>query len=81
MAYYVYVLASEAKGAKRTYVGWTVDLEARLERHNQGRGAKTTRGRLWVLLYAERHPSKSAAMSREVHLKRDKAFRAVLRGG
>ncbi len=76
--FFVYVLLSRSR-PKRTYVGWTVNLELRLERHNTGRGAKFTRGRTWTLIYAERHKTRSAAMRREVLLKRDRAFRTVLR--
>lgn len=75
---YVYVLGSERGTDRRTYVGWTTDLDQRLTRHNTGTGAKSTRGRLWVLLYAERHQTRSAAMSREYHLKRDRPFRKSL---
>jgi len=72
---FVYVLGSHGKGGYRTYVGWTVDLDRRLARHNAGTGARSTRGRDWVLLYAERYPSREAAMSREWRLKRDRNFR------
>ncbi len=75
---YVYVLGSAGGRACRTYVGWTTDLERRLEQHNSGSGAKSTRGRTWVLLYAERYDARSAAMSREWHLKRDRKFRKLL---
>lgn len=78
MNYYVYVLGSIRGRAYRTYVGWTIDLERRLERHNAGVGAKSTRGQAWVLLYAERYDSRSMAMSREWHLKRDRQFRKLL---
>lgn len=79
MPAFVYVLLS-AKKPKRTYVGWTLDLDRRLEQHN-GRpgGAKFTRGGAWTLVYAERHRTRNGAMRREVFLKRDKAFRAALR--
>jgi putative endonuclease len=77
-AFFVYVLGSKKSRIRRTYVGWTTDIDKRLERHNTGAGAKSTRGRLWVILYAERHPSRHAAMSREWHLKRDRAFRKSL---
>jgi putative endonuclease len=62
-----------------TYVGWTTDLDRRLTQHNAGKGAKSTRGRAWILLYAERHDSPRKAMSREWRLKRDSSFRAELR--
>jgi putative endonuclease len=75
---FVYVLGSARGADRRTYVGWCVDLDQRLVAHNAGRGARSTRGRVWVLLYAERYPSRREAMSREVSLKRDRAFRAQL---
>lgn len=75
---YVYVLGSARGAERRTYVGWCVDLDQRLNAHNAGRGARSTRGRVWVLLYAERYLSRREAMSREVSLKRDRRFRAAL---
>ena len=82
---YVYIIGSPGSSAKtpyKTYVGWTTDLERRLTEHNgEGggkSGAKSTRGRKWVLLYSEEFPTRSEAMSREWHLKRDKAFRKSL---
>jgi len=81
MGCFVYVLGSVTGGGVHTYVGWTTDLEARLARHNAGTGAKSTRGRTWVLLYAECHQNRGAAMSREWHLKRDRALRRALAAG
>ena len=75
MCGYVYILGSEGKGGYRTYVGWTNDLDRRLAKHNAGTGAKSTRGRQWKILYAERFPTRTEAMSREWHLKRDRQFR------
>lgn len=75
MCGYVYILGSDGKGGYRTYVGWTNDIDQRLARHNAGTGAKSTRGRQWQLLYAERYLTKTEAMSREWHLKRDRRFR------
>ena len=83
---FVYILGSDGrgkgeKGGPRTYVGWTNDLDARLAAHNSGKGAKSTRGRTWTLLYAERFKTRGEAMSREWHLKRDRKMRrAVLEG-
>jgi putative endonuclease len=75
---FVYVLGSVRANDRRTYVGWCIDLEQRLSAHNAGRGARSTRGRAWVLLYAERFATRREAMSREVSLKRDRKFRAEL---
>ncbi len=78
MPCFVYVLGSEESGRFRTYVGWTTDLERRLGEHNSGAGARSTRGREWVLLYAERYNTRGEAMSREWHLKQDRRFRRRL---
>ncbi|TNE61700.1 MAG: GIY-YIG nuclease family protein [Alphaproteobacteria bacterium] len=74
----VYILGSLKDGVARTYVGWTNDLEKRLAAHNAGTGAKSTRGRQWLVLYTESFKTRGEAMSREWHLKRDRAFRKRL---
>ena len=74
-SYFVYILGSKGRDGFRTYIGWTNDLEKRLGKHNTGQGARSTRGRKWQLLYAERYSTRSEAMSREWHLKRDRNFR------
>jgi len=77
---FVYVLGSAGKGRHWTYVGWTNDLAKRLAKHNAGSGARSTRGRTWVLLHSEQFATRSEAMSREWHLKRDRKFRKSLAG-
>lgn len=78
---FVYVLGSTTARGYRTYVGWTLDLDRRLSQHNTGTGAKSTRGHLWNLIYAERLPSRIEAMRREWHLKRDRPLRRRLAQG
>ncbi len=78
MGCFVYILGSNGSGGPRTYVGWTTDLDRRLAQHNDGTGARSTRGRRWALLYAERYATREDAMSREWYLKRDRRFRAQL---
>jgi putative endonuclease len=75
----VYVLGASTSRGPVTYVGWTVDLEQRLQAHNGKGGAKFTKGRRWQLLYAEALPDRREAMSREWHLKRDRQLRNALR--
>lgn len=77
-AAFVYVLGSALGADRRTYVGWSIDIDQRLALHNTGLGARSTRGRTWVLLYAERYGTRREAMSREWTLKRDRRFRAAL---
>jgi putative endonuclease len=53
------------------YCGITNDLEKRLAAHNAGEGAKYTRGRTPLqLVYAEACADKSAALKRELQIKR-----------
>jgi putative endonuclease len=75
---FVYVLGCAGNGRYLTYVGWTLDLDRRLAQHNAGTGARSTRGRAWVLIHCERFSSRREAMSREWHLKRDRGFRKAL---
>ena len=77
-ACFVYVLGSLGKGGYRTYVGWTFDVDRRLIQHNNGSGARSTRGRVWVLIHVEPYATRREAMSREWHLKRDRRFRKQL---
>jgi putative endonuclease len=78
MPSFVYVLGCRSKDRYWTYVGWTTDVDRRLLQHNSGTGARTTRGRAWVLLHIERLRTRRQAMSREWHLKRDRKFRKAL---
>ena len=53
------------------YTGWTNDLNARIEAHNQGQGAKYTRGRGPItLVYVEYFFDKILAMKREAEIKK-----------
>ncbi|MCF2522503.1 GIY-YIG nuclease family protein [Bradyrhizobium sp. G127] len=69
------------KGRWLSYVGWTNDVARRVDKHNAGTGARTTRGRAWTLLHTEAFKTRVEAMSREWHLKRDRAFRKKLMDG
>ena len=75
MCAFVYIIGTETPKGWKTYVGWTNDLDKRLLMHNQGKGAKFTRGLRWKLLYAEKYLDRSSAMSREFYIKRDTKLR------
>ncbi len=52
------------------YTGFTTDIERRILVHNDGKGAKYTKGRRPVeLLHYESYPSKSLALAREYAIK------------
>ena len=51
------------------YCGYTIDLEARIKVHNEGKGAKYTKKRRPLkLIYSEEFTTKSQAMKREYEL-------------
>lgn len=53
------------------YCGVTNDLQKRVAAHNGNEGAKYTRGRTPVrLVYVEQCPDKSAALKREMQIKK-----------
>ena len=59
----------------KTYVGYTTDVISRLKKHNSSKGAKTTRGYKWKIIYKKRFLSKSKALSFEYKLKKDRKKR------
>ncbi len=75
---FVYILGARTSRGPISYVGWTLDLQRRLAQHNAGKGARSTRGRVWVLLHSESFDAREEAMSREWRLKRDRKFRKEL---
>ena len=58
-----------------TYVGYTNDLNKRIDLHNNNKGAKFTRGRKWKLIYKEKFDSKKEAISREYYIKKNRTLR------
>jgi len=78
MPSFVYVLGCVTPTRRLTSVEWTTDVDRRLAMHNGGIGARSTRGRVWVLLHTEKFRTRRQAMSREWYLKRDRKFRKEL---
>ena len=66
--FYVYVLYS--REYNKIYVGFTSDLEARLNHHNHPlNNGWTARYKPWGIIYNEAFESKKDAMTREKQLK------------
>ena len=65
--WYVYMLRCRDGSL---YTGITMDVQARLETHRSGKGAKYTRGRGPLeLVYTEQCADKSTALKREMQIK------------
>ena len=75
MSYFVYILITCSKNRYISYVGYTSNIEKRINAHNSSKGAKFTRGRKWKLVFKKRFKTKSEAMKAEIKFKKDKIFR------
>lgn len=76
--YFVYVLRN---GSGTLYTGIAKDIDARLAQHNDNAGARFTRGRgPWRLVHSEGPLAHGDALRRETALKRDRRFKAELKG-
>ena len=58
-----------------TYVGYTNNLKKRINLHNEGKGAKFTKGRFWKIMYYERYKTRKEAILREIHIKKNRKLR------
>ena len=65
---YVYILKCKDSSF---YTGYTNNLDKRLKAHNEGKGAKYTKGRRpCKLVYYEEYENKGEALSREHEIKK-----------
>ncbi|WP_075536310.1 GIY-YIG nuclease family protein [Candidatus Pelagibacter communis] len=78
MVYYVYFIKTLDGYPVKTYVGYTNNLNKRLEKHNSNLGAKSTKGYKWEFVYKKKFYSKSKALSFEYKLKKDRKERLRL---
>lgn len=66
--HYVYILRCKDESL---YTGYTNNLEARLKKHESGKGAKYTRGRgPFIVEAVKSYPTKTKALQEEYRIKR-----------
>jgi len=75
MYYYVYMLKTLNGFKNKSYVGYTINLKSRLDKHNTSKGAKATKGYKWKIIYKKRFNSKRKALSYEYLLKKNRKKR------
>ena len=75
MYHYVYILKTLDGYKNKTYVGYSTNVLSRLQKHNNSKGAKSTRGYKWEVIFKKRFKSKEEAMSFEYLLKKDRKKR------
>jgi len=78
MLYYVYLIKTVKGFINKSYVGYTNNLNKRLNSHNDNKGAKSTKGYKWELVYKKIFYSKNKALSFEYKLKKDRNERSRL---
>jgi putative endonuclease len=78
MIYYVYLIKTVYGYSKKSYVGYTNNLNNRIMKHNSNLGAKSTKGYKWELVYKKKFLSKQKALSFEYKLKKDRKERLKL---
>ena len=78
MVYYVYLIKTLNGFLKKSYVGYTNNLQQRLDKHNSNLGAKSTKGYKWEIVYKKKFYIKNKALSFEYKLKKDRNKRLKL---
>jgi putative endonuclease len=68
--FYVYILQSGVD--ESFYIGFTENLERRVNQHNNGESSYTSRKIPWKLVYSEEFSTKTDAIKRERFLKAQK---------
>jgi predicted GIY-YIG superfamily endonuclease len=66
--YYVYLLRS-IKNSSKTYIGFTTNIEQRLETHNSGGSIHTKKDRPWKLVMYLAFDSEEKALDFERYIK------------
>ena len=75
MIFYVYILYSSS--LDQYYIGHTENLQDRIFRHNNSRSKSTKKANDWDMKYTEAFESRSAAMHRELEIKKKKSRKYI----
>jgi putative endonuclease len=77
--FFTYIIQSEKTGSY--YYGHCRDLQARLDKHNEGKVRSTKSKRPWKLFYYEEFPTRSEAYRRELLFKSRKGYKYLRENG
>jgi putative endonuclease len=77
--FYVYLIVTKNKKKLISYVGYTNNLDKRINLHNSSKGAKFTKGRIWKLIYYKKFNSKKRALKEEYKLKKNYKLRSKIK--
>ena len=79
MSFYIYLLIAKRLNRYITYVGYTKNINKRLNLHNSSKGAKFTKGKKWKVIFQRKFSTKSLAMKEEYKLKKNYKYRKYLK--
>ena len=79
MNYFVYLLTTYNSKNPVSYVGYTNNLTKRVKLHNDGKGAKFTKGRKWKLIFFKSYTNRNVAMREEYKLKKNYSLRKKIK--
>tara|TARA_B100001093_G_C26111776_1_gene711190 strand:+ start:106 stop:390 length:285 start_codon:yes stop_codon:yes gene_type:complete len=79
MNFYIYLLLAKRLNGYITYVGYTKNINKRLNLHNSSKGAKFTKGKKWKVIFQRKFSTKSLAMKEEYKLKKNYKYRKYLK--
>ena len=79
MNFYIYLLISKRLNRYITYVGYTNNINKRLNLHNSSKGAKFTKGKKWKVIFQRKFSTKRLAMKEEYKLKKNYKYRKCLK--
>ncbi len=77
MSYFVYIIQSQKDAS--FYIGYTSDIEQRIQKHNKATTGYSSRKAPWKLVYFEECEDKTAAIKRERFIKNQKSKEFILR--
>lgn len=75
--YYLYILRSFKDN--KLYIGATVNIQKRINQHNNGQSKSTKYRRPLFLIYSEQYMSKNEAMKREWYFKNTTEGNKIMR--
>jgi predicted GIY-YIG superfamily endonuclease len=76
MDHFVYIIYSRT--LNRYYIGHCQNIEVRIQRHNQGNGARNTKkAKDWELRYTEAFDTRAEANQRELSIKKKKSRKYI----
>jgi putative endonuclease len=75
MPHFVYIIKTISGKSNKTYVGYSKNVSNRLKLHNLNKGAKSTKGHKWEVIYKKKFVNKSDALKYEYNLKKNRKER------